>query len=62
MSKSGYTTETFAIVYALFDAFFGRRPESGKKKSEPTHFRQKMFGNAYVVNFFVNSCTNYNIL
>jgi len=30
MSNCGYTTETFAIVYALFDAFFGRRADSSQ--------------------------------
>jgi len=31
MSNCGYTTETFAIVYTLFDAFYRLRADSSQK-------------------------------
>jgi len=42
MSYYGYTTETFAIVYTLFDAFFGRRADSSQFFWTPSRSQKKM--------------------
>jgi len=35
MSNCGYTTETFAVVYTLFDAFYILGADSSQKKWTP---------------------------
>jgi len=52
MSYCGYTTETFAIVYALFDAFYMLGADSSQKFWTPT-LEKKVVGNRiYCLTFF----------
>jgi len=53
MSNYGYTTETFAIVYTLFDAVQKTRPESRKKMLESVYDYAKYYTLYAFSNFFL---------
>ena len=57
MSNCGYTTETFAVVYALFDAVQKTRPESSQKISTPTLEKKSCWKSHLLFDIFFDSVT-----
>jgi len=57
MSNLWYTTETFALVYALFDAFYGIRAESSQNFSTPTTEKKSCWKLHILSDIFFDSVT-----
>jgi len=57
MSNCGYTTETFALVYILFDAFYILRADSSKKKWTPTLEKKSCWKSHLLFDIFFDSVT-----